>query len=79
MEMGLVDIKSWIKGHLGSNIKVVEQAGRKRTNEYVGVLVEAFPAVFIVDLSASEQPAHASFTYTKILTEDIQVTFEKRP
>ncbi|ANZ57350.1 hypothetical protein BGL34_06490 [Fructilactobacillus lindneri] len=75
MQMNLPDIKSWIKENLGSDIKVIEQAGRKRTNEYGGVLSEAFPAVFIIDLDSSEQPAHASFTYTKILTEDIQVTF----
>lgn len=75
MQMNLPDIKSWIKENLGSDIKVIEQAGRKRTNEYDGVLSEAFPAVFIIDLDSSEQPAHASFTYTKILTEDIQVTF----
>ncbi|USS84863.1 Veg family protein [Fructilactobacillus ixorae] len=75
MQMNLPDIRSWIQDHLGSDIKVVEQAGRKRTNEYDGVLVEVFPAVFIVDLDSSEQPAHASFTYTKILTKDIQVTF----
>ena len=41
--MNLPDIKSWIKGHLGSDIKVTEQAGRKRTNEYEGVLSEVFP------------------------------------
>ncbi|WP_413627656.1 Veg family protein [Fructilactobacillus vespulae] len=73
--MSLPDIKSWIQDHLGSNIKVVEQAGRKRTNEYEGVLSEAFPAVFIVDLKSAEQPAHVSFTYGKILTEDIKVVF----
>ena len=73
--MNLPDIKSWIKGHLGCDIKVTEQAGRKRTNEYEGVLSEVFPAVFIVDLESNEQPAQASFTYSKILTEDIEVTF----
>ena len=73
--MNLPDIKSWIKGHLGSDIKVTEQAGRKRTNEYEGVLSEVFPAVFIVDLESNEQPAQASFTYSKIVTEDIEVTF----
>ncbi|WP_429970499.1 Veg family protein [Fructilactobacillus sp. Tb1] len=73
--MNLPDIKSWIKDHLGSNIRVIEQAGRKRTNEYEGTLAEVFPAVFIVDLSSDDEPAHASFTYSKVLTEDIQVTF----
>lgn len=68
-------IKQLLDSHIGQDIQVVAQAGRKKTTTHSGKLAETFPAVFLVTLDQEEKLEQVSFSYTDILTKNIDVEF----
>ncbi|KRN30487.1 Veg family protein [Weissella halotolerans] len=76
MPLELNEIKQQLDDHLGQQITLVTHESRHRTIEHQAIVRETFPAVFVLDL---EQTGHefdrASFSYTDILTENIEITF----
>lgn len=76
MPTSLSEIKGILDDHIGQSIHVVAQAGRKRTNEYDGVLAETFPAVFLISLNSDQKLSQVSFSYTDVLTANIEINFE---
>ncbi|CAM2837148.1 hypothetical protein IV48_GL000999 [Fructilactobacillus fructivorans] len=75
MPTSLSKIKLFLDNHIGQEIHVTAQAGRKRTNEYDGVLSETFPAVFLITLDSDEKLGQVSYSYTDILTKNIEINF----
>lgn len=50
----------------------------KKTIERCGVLKETYPSVFIVELDQDKHNfERVSYTYTDVLTENVQVSFEE--
>ena len=63
--------------HLGNRIVLKANGGRK-TIERCGVLKETYPSVFIVELDQDKHNfERVSYTYTDVLTENVQVSFEE--
>ncbi|MCT7729902.1 MAG: Veg family protein, partial [Lactobacillus iners] len=50
MPMSLMAIKEKLDNHLGQELIVIAQAGRKKVIRRKGVLKKTYPAVFVVDL-----------------------------
>lgn len=76
MPTSLNTIKSELKDRLGQKVVVTVQVGRNKTLKRHGKLSEIFPAVFIVDLEKDENLKRVSYSYTDILTKNIDVDFE---
>ncbi|KZL41709.1 Veg family protein [Secundilactobacillus collinoides] len=78
MPTSLADIKDRLDHRIGEELMVISQAGRKKTTERHGTLKETYPAVFVVDLDQDENSfERVSYSYTDILTKNIQVDFDK--
>ena len=74
MPSSLQDIKIKLDAHVGEAVTVVAQAGRKKITESSGVLRSTFPSLFVVELDDANFE-RASYSYTDILTNNIDITF----
>lgn len=75
MPTSLTDIKSHLDTRLGEKVVVTVQVGRNKTLERHGMLSETFPAVFVVELEEDENLKRVSYSYTDILTKNIEMDF----
>lgn len=76
MPKTLVDIKKILDCQLGNRIVLRANGGRKKLIERRGVLKETYPSVFVVELDQEQHNfERVSYTYTDVLTENVQVTF----
>ncbi|WP_125764338.1 Veg family protein [Companilactobacillus hulinensis] len=77
MPTSLKSIKSRLDSHLGENLTVVAQAGRKKVIRRRGTLAETFHSVFVVDLDQNENSfERVSYSYADLLTKSIDITFD---
>lgn len=80
MPKTLADIKKSLDCHLGKRLQLRANGGRKKTIERVGTLRETYRAVFVVDLDQDENAfERVSYSYTDILTETVEITFDEEP
>ncbi|QBO36323.1 hypothetical protein EQG49_07555 [Periweissella cryptocerci] len=76
MPSTLASIKNKLDAHLGQEMTVVAQAGRKKVTERTGILRETFPAVFVVDYDKTQSAVETvSYSYTDVLTANIELSF----
>lgn len=75
MPSSLQDIKTELDAHVGEEVTVVAQAGRKKITKRSGVLRSTFPSLFVVELDENANFERASYSYTDILTNNINITF----
>ena len=78
MPKSILDIKNSIDCHLGNRIVLKAKKKKKKTIERCGVLKETYPSVFVVELDQDKHNfERVSYTYTDVLTENVQVSFEE--
>lgn len=78
MPKSILDIKNSIDCHVGNRIVLKANGGRKKTIKRSGILKETYPSVFIVELDQDKHNfERVSYTYTDVLTENVQVSFEE--
>lgn len=75
MPSSLQEIKVQLDSHVGQEVTVVAQAGRKKITEQSGILRSTFPSLFVVELDEDANFERASYSYTDILTKNIDITF----
>lgn len=75
MPSSLQDIKQKLDNRVGDSIKVTAQAGRKKITERSGVLRETYPSLFVIELNDSAKFDRVSYSYTDVLTKNIDITF----
>ena len=77
MPKNLAAIKKELDARIGKPLTVTSQSGRKKVLRRRGILRKTFPAVFIVELDQDESAVeNASFSYTDVLTQNIELSFE---
>ena len=64
-------IKNDIKNHLNREVKVVSKENLNKTDVFYGYVSEIYSQVFLVSNGSSKK----SYSYSDILSKDIQVTF----
>ncbi|EEW52076.1 hypothetical protein HMPREF0520_0397 [Lactobacillus iners DSM 13335] len=70
-------IKEKLDNHLGQELIVIAQAGRKKVIRRKGVLKKTYPAVFVVDLDQQQNNfERVSYSYTDLLTKNIELDFD---
>ncbi|MGZ0075939.1 Veg family protein [Staphylococcus aureus] len=77
MPKSILDIKNSIDCHVGNRIVLKANGGRKKTIKRSGILKETYPYVLIVELDQDKHNFEKSITYTDVLTENVQVSFEE--
>ena len=76
MPAALAEIKQHLDDHIGQQITLITHESRNRTIEHEAIVRETFRAVFVLDLKQQgSEFDRASFSYTDILTENIEVKY----
>ena len=77
MPKSILDIKNSIDCHLGNRIVLKANGGRKN-NRTLRCVKKTYPSVFVVELDQDKHNfERVSYTYTDVLTENVQVSFEE--
>lgn len=71
----LTEIKQDLDACVGHRIKLRANRGRKKVVERIGVLEQTYPHIFIIKLDGKTcQGRRLSFSYSDILTEDVELS-----
>lgn len=71
----LFKIRKDIEAHIGSNVRLRANKGRKRIVVREGVLEAAYPNLFVVNIENEfESSRKVSYTYTDVLTKTVEMT-----
>ncbi|MFO7952828.1 MAG: Veg family protein [Bacillota bacterium] len=73
----LFEIRKKLESHLGEKIKLRANRGRRKTYEKEGVLESLYPSIFIVRVNENNYFQRISFSYTDILTETVELSFDE--
>ncbi|GED36436.1 Veg family protein [Weissella hellenica] len=77
MPAALAEIKQQLDEHIGKQVTLTTHESRHRTIKHQAIVRNTFRSVFVLDL---EQDGHefdrASFSYTDLLTENIEISFD---
>jgi uncharacterized protein Veg len=76
MPHSLQKIKDDLDARIGDTITVVSNTGRKKVTERQGVLRETYPSLFIVELDDATNFDRVSYSYTDVLTHNIDISFD---
>lgn len=72
-------VRNAVKKHIGSRVIVRCNLGRHRVNVTEGVITETYPSVFLIKVKNEEENTSqtVSYSYTDVLTKDVQITLCK--
>ncbi|WP_270182910.1 biofilm formation stimulator Veg [Alkalihalobacillus sp. CinArs1] len=78
MAKTIVEIKQTLQSQVGKRLTLKANGGRRKTIQRSGILEETYPAVFIVKLDQDTNAfERVSYSYTDVLTETVQLTFNE--
>lgn len=68
-------VKSSIDQNIGSKVKIRANRGRHKIDVTEGVIRETYPSIFLVEVNnlLDETTQKISFSYTDVLTKDVQM------
>ena len=72
--MTISKIKDNIDKEKGNNVKIILNGSRNKKEEYEGKITETYNYIFIVKLDTNEVK---SFSYSDVLTNTIEIFFDK--
>lgn len=70
-------VRNIVTRHMGSKVRVKTNRGRHRIDIKEGVISQTYPSIFVIELegdSQNEIVKNLSFSYTDILTKDVQLS-----
>ncbi|MGB8001115.1 MAG: Veg family protein [Anaerobacillus sp.] len=78
MAKTIIEIKQTLQSQVGKRLTLKANGGRRKTIQRSGILEETYPAVFIVKLDQDTNAfERVSYSYTDILTDTVQITFNE--
>jgi len=68
-------VRNSVGNHIGRRVRIKMNRGRHKIDITEGILKEAYPSIFIVEVDKETDGSKrkVSFSYTDILTKDIQM------
>ncbi len=72
----LGQIRKNLECHVGEEIRLRANRGRRKTLEKKGVLESTYPSIFVVRIEEETYKQRLSFSYADVLTETVQLTFQ---
>lgn len=74
------EIKQTLENHIGKELTLTANGGRRRTVIRSGVLADTYPSVFVVELDQEENAfERVSYSYADVLTEAVEISFHDSP
>ena len=68
-------VKSSVDKNVGNRVKIRANRGRHKIDEAEGVISETYPSIFLIEVfnKADDTTQKISFSYTDVLTKDVQM------
>jgi uncharacterized protein Veg len=70
----LVQIRKELESHVGEQIRLRANRGRRKAFEKVGVLENTYPSIFVVLVNEKTYHQRLSFSYADVLTETVELS-----
>ncbi len=72
-------VRKAVNKHIGSKVMVRCNLGRHKVDVTKGIITETFPSIFLITVeNESENTSQTvSYSYTDVLTKDVQITLCK--
>ncbi len=73
----IVNARNEIKSHLGSEVYIKANKGRKRISVKKGIIDRAYPSIFVVkvhDENNQDSFRTMSYSYTDLITNNVKLT-----
>ena len=70
----LVQIRKELESHVGEQIRLRANRGRRKAFEKVGVLENTYPSIFVVLVNEKTYDQRFSFSYADVLTETVELS-----
>lgn len=69
-------VRRAVVSHVGSRVKIRANKGRHKIDVTEGVISETYPSIFLIKVDAGIDVSERmmSFSYTDVLTKDVQLT-----
>lgn len=68
------EIKSKIEKNIGEKIIIVAKQGKRRIVTQKGIIMNAYPGVFVVKITDSNNNRIVSYSYSDILTKTVKLS-----
>ena len=68
-------VKFSLDRNIGNRVKIRAHRGRHKIDEAEGVISETYPSIFLIEVfnKADDTTQKISFSYTDVLTKDVQM------
>ncbi len=69
-------VRRAVVSHIGSKVKIRANKGRHKISVTEGIITESYPSIFLIQVKndTGNQVKMMSFTYTDVLTRDVELT-----
>lgn len=69
-------VRQAVINHIGSRVKIRANKGRRKIDVTEGIIAKTYPSIFLIQLDSVTEEAMktVSFSYTDVLTKDVQLT-----
>lgn len=71
----LIKVKSSVNKNIGNKVKIRANRGRHKIDVTEGIISETYPSIFLVEVvnKLDDTTQKISFSYTDVLTKDVQM------
>lgn len=68
-------VRRAVNNHIGSKVKVMANKGRHKFDVTEGIITETYPSIFLIEVTneLEDSSQTVSFSYTDVLTKDVQM------
>ena len=74
LDLSLADIAEQIKNMKGDEVKMNINRGRKKIENYVGVIESIYPSIFTVKVNDSKTQKYLSVSYNEVLCGQVKLS-----
>ena len=69
-------VRKAVSSHIGSKVKIRANKGRHRVDVAEGIITETYPSIFLIQIENDIEDSFktVSFSYSDVLTKDVQMT-----
>lgn len=74
-QINVNQVRRAVNNHIGSKVKIMANKGRHKIDVTEGIIMETYPSIFLVKVinNLEDSSQTVSFSYTDVLTKDVQM------
>lgn len=71
----VVRVRKAVSSHIGSKVRIRSNKGRHKVDVTEGVITDTYPSIFLIEVKNEIEDTlqTVSFSYTDVLTQDVQM------